>query len=321
MIIGNKLILSTINKSVENKTFSHSYIFSGDYGLGKKTIAEYFAKTILCETNSACGICPSCVSINNKNNPDIVYVKPTKKSLGVQDIRSQVIQKLNLKPYKYDYKIFILENCETITIESQNALLKSIEEPPDYAIFFLITENLNNFLSTILSRCIILKVKPVLEQDVFNFLISNTDISNEEAKFVSNYSDGNIGFALDLIKDEDFKENRNKIIEYSTSIGNLNLVQILKLVKNFDKFKDDIEKYLNILILFYRDVIVFKSTKNKALLNQQDKFLLIKNQSELYNLKNLYKKIDAIIDAKKNLNNYANFNLTIEVMLLKIKEK
>lgn len=321
MIIGNKLILSTINKSVENKTFSHSYIFSGNYGLGKKTIAEYFAKTILCETNSACGICPSCVSINNKNNPDIVYVKPTKKSLGVQDIRSQVIQKLNLKPYKYDYKIFILENCETITIESQNALLKSIEEPPDYAIFFLITENLNNFLNTILSRCIILKVKPVLEQDVFNFLISNTDISNEEAKFVSNYSDGNIGFALDLIKDEDFKENRNKIIEYSTSIGNLNLVQILKLVKSFDKFKDDIEKYLNILILFYRDVIVFKSTKNKTLLNQQDKFLLIKNQSELYNLKNLYKKIDAIIDAKKNLNNYANFNLTIEVMLLKIKEK
>ncbi len=322
MILGNKLILNIINKSVKNKNFSHSYIISGDYGLGKKTIANYFAKSILCSHTPPCGVCQSCSSIDNKNNSDIIYVAPTtKKSLGVNDIRNEVIQKLHLKPYEHDYKIFIIDKCETMTIQAQNSLLKSIEEPPSYAIFLLLTENINNFLSTIVSRCITLKVKPVPTSDVFHHLINSTDVTEDTAKFLSFYSEGNIGVALDLINDDNFKTSRDKIIDYALSVADLNLVHTLKLVKSFDIFKDDIFKYLNILVSFYRDAIVFKETANEQFISNKDKMSLVISQSNLHTIKNLYKKLDAVITAKTQLNKNANFNLTIEVMLLKIKEK
>ncbi len=324
MIVGNELILNIINNSVKNNNFSHSYIISGDYGIGKKTIADYYAKAILCEDKndtSPCGRCLSCTSISNKNNSDIIYVTPTKKSIGVQDIRTQVIENLKLKPYKYEYKIFIIDKCETMTLEAQNSLLKSIEEPPSYAIFFLLTTNINNFLSTILSRCITLKLKPVKSAEVYDYLLKNSDISSEDAKFVSYYSEGNIGLALELINNEDFKTNRDNIINYVTSVQEKNLVDTIKLVKSFDIFKVDIQKYLNILVLFYRDIILFKETNNVNLITNQDKLSLIKYESSLFDLKNLYKKLDAVLNAKKQLNSNSNYNLTIEVMLLKIKEK
>ncbi len=321
MIVGNKLVLNIINKSIKNKTFAHSYVISGDYGLGKKTIADYFAKSVLCESNPPCNSCRTCLSINNKNNSDIVYINPSKKSLGVDDIRDGVIQKLHLKPYEHKYKIFIINKCETMSIQAQNSLLKSIEEPPSYAIFLLLTENINNFLSTILSRCITLKMKPVSTNDVYNYLINNNDIEDNSAKFLSYYSEGNIGVAKDLLIDDTFKENRNKVIDYVLSINNLNLVEILKLVKNFDQFKDNIQKILNILVSFYRDVIVFKQTNEKRFISNQDKVIEINNQCKLYNISNLYKKLNAVINAKTQLSKNANFNLTIEVMLLKIKEK
>ncbi len=321
MVIGNELILNIINKSVKNKSFSHSYIISGDYGLGKKTIANYFAKSILCNDNPPCGVCKSCVSIDNKNNSDIVYVSPTKKTLGVNDIRTEVIQKLNLKPYEHDYKIFIIDKCETMSVQAQNSLLKSIEEPPSYAVFFLLTENINNFLSTIISRCITLKVKTVSTNDVYNYLIKETDTPHNMAQFLSFYSEGNIGVAKDLVVDDNFKTNRDNIINYALSVADLNLVETLKIVKNFAVFKEDISKYLNILISFYRDVIVFQQTNEEKLVSNQDKISLITTQAKLHNIKNLYKKIDAVITAKTQLSKNANFNLTIEVMLLKIKEK
>ncbi len=325
MVVGNQLILNTIHKSVQNKNFSHSYIISGDYGLGKKTIANYFAKSIMCVHNPPCNSCPTCLSIDNKNNGDIVYVAPlnNKKSLGVNDIRINVIQKLNLKPYKYDYKIFIIDKCDTMTIEAQNSLLKSIEEPPHYAIFFLLTENINNFLSTILSRCITLKAKPLSKEDVYNYLINNCneDIEHSKAKFISSYSEGNIGVALDMIKDNSFRENRDKIIDYIISVQSLDLVQTLKLVNNFDIFKQDISRYLNILLSFYRDIIVFKETNKNNFIINQDKINLINEQSRLYTKKNLYKKLDTVLNTKNQLDRNANYNLTIEVLLLKIKEK
>ncbi len=323
MIVGNELILNIINKSVKNKNFSHSYIISGDYGLGKKTIANYFAKSILCESTPPCNSCQTCTSIDNKNNSDILYItlKNNKKSLGVNDIRNEVIQKLHLKPYKYDYKIFIIDKCDTMTIEAQNSLLKSIEEPPPYAIFFLLTENINNFLSTILSRCITLNVKGVTSSCVYNYLINNSDIDSGKAKFLSSYSEGNIGVALDLIQDNTFSENRDKIIDYIVSLEKLDLIETLKLVKSFDVFKLDIERYLNILISFYRDIIVFKETNKESFIMNQDKINLIKKQSMLYTKKNLYKKIEALLNTKKQLNRNSNYNLTIEVLLLKIKEK
>jgi len=136
---------------------SHAYIFYGEDNLAVRNQALDFAKSLNCmESNeSFCGKCLSCRTLDSRNNPDTIFVKGTKqKGIGVDDIRLQVLSEMSQKPFRYKYKIFIVENAETLTPAAQNALLKTIEEPASYGVFLFVSPHLHNFLPTVLSRCV-----------------------------------------------------------------------------------------------------------------------------------------------------------------------
>lgn len=162
-IEGNEHIIKSMRRAVKNKMVSHAYIISGAEGSGKKLIASAFAKALLCDerADEPCCKCVSCRTFDGGNNPDMIYVYPKKtKALSVDDVREQITSDVNIKPYNHDYKIYMIPKADTLTVQAQNALLKTLEEPPEYAVFILLAENTAAFLPTVLSRCVLFDIKP-----------------------------------------------------------------------------------------------------------------------------------------------------------------
>lgn len=320
-IVGNKYIIRFLQSAISNNKVTHAYILDGQAGIGKKLIANTFAKTLQCEkgTDTPCQVCHSCKAYENNNHPDVFFVK-TAKSIGVDDIREQVNTKVEIRPYKHKYIIFIIEDADTMTIQAQNALLKTIEEPPSYAIFILLSTNSNSFLQTILSRCVLLKIKPLLFEEVNKYLIEYENLTKEKADLFSTFSEGNIGRAKILSNDVYFIEMRDEIISILISLSKKGLVDMFLIAKEITKYKDVIQDVLDIFYLWYRDVLVLKETSDIKFLIQKENIPGIEKETLEYSTESLYNKLSAIWDAKISLKQNSNFQLTLEVMFLNIKE-
>lgn len=322
-IVGNKNIIKNLQISILNNKVTHAYILDGQAGIGKKLIANTFAKTLQCEKSEEkpCQVCHSCKSYENNNHPDVFFVKSQNaKSIGVDDIREKVNTKVEIRPYKHKYSVFIIEDADTMTVQAQNALLKTIEEPPSYAVFILLSTNYNSFLETILSRCVLLKVKPLLLEEVTKYLIENENLSKEKADFFSVFAEGNIGRAKMICNDTGFIEMRNEIISILVSLSKKNLVDIFLIVKEITKYKDNIQDVLDILYLWYRDVLVLKETLDLKFVIQKENIGDIQKEVLEYSSESLYNKLSAIWNAKISIKQNSNFQLTLEVMFLNIKE-
>ena len=220
-VIGNSKIKEYLKTSIEQKKVSHSYLFIGIEGIGKKIIAKEFAKEMLCLSEKNCAnTCKSCIEFESQNHPDFEIIEPDGNSIKIDQIR-EMQRKIQEKPIISDKKIYIINDSQKMTKEAQNCLLKTLEEPPEFAIIILIGSNESLFLDTIKSRCIILHFEPIDNNSLKKFIEDNYDIKNIDAETLKIFQ-GSIGKAIDL---------KDKISEYS---------QIEKMLKELDK-KDLIE--------------------------------------------------------------------------------
>ncbi len=319
-IYGNDLLLRYLRQAVATKKISHAYLFAGDSGSGKKMLANLFAKTLQCEAGGTdpCGVCQSCKAFDSHNHPDIVYVRPTKKSLGVDDIREQILEDVKFKQYQYRYKIYIVQQADTMTEQAQNALLKTLEEPPDYVVFLLLAKNTAVFLPTVLSRVVTLQIRPLSENLIVKYLVTKKQLSDTVAAEYAAYAQGSIGNALTLLEDETFVHMREDILDKLKAIEQKSLAEVLLFAKDLEQYKDD-TRFLDMMQLWYRDLLV----ANRL---QDDKFLIQKTQKQALfaqtktTVAELAKKAAAVQQAKMNLARNANFRLTMEVMLMELKE-
>ena len=214
-IWGNTPLVSQLKTAAAGGKVSHAYLFIGGAGAGKRLIANTFAKALQCESDGAkpCGNCRSCQAFDNGNHPDIIYVRGEKKNIVVDDIREQILETVDLKPYHYAKKIYIIEKADTMNTQAQNALLKTLEEPPAHAVFLLLAERAEAFLPTILSRVVTMKIRPLSEETVAEYLMQKTSLSQEESHVLAAYAQGRIGQALELMEDEAFRDMRQDILE------------------------------------------------------------------------------------------------------------
>ncbi len=317
--VGNELIINSMKKAIKNNRISHFYTIDGESGTGKSDLANLFAKSIQCQSeNKPCGICTSCKTFDSYNNLDVHYVVSEKKTIGVEEVRTQINSIVNIKPYKCKYKIFIIDNADTMTVSAQNAVLKIVEEPPSYGVFIFLTQNYNKLLTTILSRCILMRLKPVSKNEVYKYLIKN-NIEENIAKSSSYVS--NIGKALKFSNDSEHLQRKKNTIDILKKLKKESIVNTLLSYEFFQNEKDNIEEVLNIIQTWYRDLIVYKNTKNYNLLFLQNYIDEITEEEKNYTTQNLIKKLDTVTLTKDNLTKNANFQMTIEVMLLKLKEK
>ncbi len=319
-VYGNALLLRHLQQAVATKKISHAYLFAGSSGSGKKMLANLFAQTLQCEADGIepCGVCQSCKAFVSHNHPDIVYVRTTKKTLGVDDVREQILKDVKFKQYQYRYKIYIVEQADTMTVQAQNALLKTLEEPPAFAVFLLLAENTAAFLPTVLSRVVTLQIRPLSENLIAQYLIKEKQLSDTAAAEYAAYAQGSIGNALALLEDETFVHMREDILDKLTSMERKSLAEVLLYAKDLEQYKDD-TRFLDMIQLWYRDLLV-------ATRLQDDKFLIQKTQKQALfahtktTVAELARKAAAVQQAKMNLARNANFRLTMEVMLMELKE-
>ena len=195
-ILGNEMVKDHFKKAIQNHKISHAYILTGEAGMGRKSIANAFAMTLLCEKGGSepCMICHSCKQVMSGNHPDLIYVTHEKPgSIGVDDVREQINDTIMIRPYSSYYKIYIVDEAEKMNQQAQNALLKTIEEPPAYAVILLLTTNADSFLPTILSRCITLNLKVVKEDVIKSYLMKTYHIPDYQADVCAAFSQGNVG--------------------------------------------------------------------------------------------------------------------------------
>lgn len=321
-IIGNEQLIKSLQSAVSAGKVSHAYIFSGERGMGKKLIANTFAKTLQCLERGAepCGQCKSCRSFDSHNHPDVIYVSAKKtKSLGVDDIREQIIHQVDLKQFEYAYKIFIIDHADEMTQAAQNALLKTLEEPPYYAVFLLLAENLEQFLPTILSRCVHLKLRPLPNHLIEQYLYEQGFVQKQEAGVFSEYAQGNLGRAIEISTSEEFIQMRQDVLDKLSKIPMMDMVGVMAMAKELEIYKDNLQ-FLDFIDLWFHDLFAAKACKDKKYIIQKDKEDVIFRMANKESHEGLGRKCRAIWEAKRQLSQNANFQLTLEILLMKLKE-
>lgn len=319
-IRGNTPLVEQLRRSAASGRSSHAYLFLGGVGAGKRLIANTFAKALQCEGEKRpCDSCKSCHAFNHGNHPDVIYFQPLKngKTYTIEDVREQLLETVDLKPFQYEKKIYIIEKADTLNIQSQNALLKTLEEPPAHAVFLLLAERAEAFLPTILSRVVVMKIRPLSAETIADYLMQAGHLA-EESHILSAYAQGRIGQALELVEDEGFREMRQDILGKLEALPSMSEGEAYLLAKDLEGYKNDL-RFLDIMELWYRDLLTAKSLREEGYLIQRDKkdaiFRAAKEPAAL-----LAKKAAAVRTARMRLAQNANFRLTMEVMLMDLKE-
>ena len=322
-IYGHEKIIENIKNAISRGNVSHAYIISGAKGVGKMTVAKAFAKALQCHNfnGDSCGKCISCKTFDSGNNPDIFYVYPTKtKSLGVEDIREQIVKQSDIKQYEHKYKIFIVPDADKMTEQAQNALLKTLEEPPKYVVIMLLGESTDSFIQTVVSRCVNLKLNPLSSENVKSYLINNENIDEEKASFFAEYAQGNIGKAKELYGSSDFAKKRQDVLEFLNTCFNGKEIDAILSAKNIEEYKND-SSFLSIMEIYIRDVLVYKQTKDERFIIEKDILSRIKSHAKKLSFETIAKRSDAIYECEKMLKRNVNFSLMAEVLAIRLNEK
>ena len=322
-VVGHRDIIGYIQDAVQQNKVSHAYILNGQRGSGKKMLAKLFAMTLQCESGKTdpCGECKSCIQANSENQPDIITVKHEKPaSISVDDVRTQVNGDIMIKPYSSPYKVYIIPEADLMTVQAQNAILKTIEEPPEYAVIFLLTENAESLLPTIRSRCVILKLRNIKDKLVKKYLMEQMQIPDYQADLCAAFAQGNIGRAIMLAKSEHFNEIKEEAIQLLKYIDEMELSEIVSAIKEINKYKLEVTDYLDIITIWYRDVLLYKATKDVGGLVFGDQLKFIKEKAAKSSYEGLETILESIEKAKARIKANVNFDLLMELLLLTIKE-
>lgn len=322
-IIGQEQIKEHLQSALSTGKVSHAYIINGEKSSGKEFIAKVFAAALQCETGGtdACGECHSCRQAMTDNQPDIIRVGHDKpNTISVDDIREQINSDVAIKPYSSPYKIYIMNEAEKMTVQAQNALLKTLEEPPEYAVLMLLTANVNSLLPTIISRCVVLNMKPVADSQVRKFLMEKMQVTDYKAEVCVAFARGNIGKAKALASSEDFEVVKSEALSLLKYVQDMELYEIIAAVKKIGEYKLEINDYLDIMAVWYRDVLLFKATSDVNHLVFREELQTLRRVAQRSNYEGIERVIEALDKAKNRLNANVNFELTMELLFLEMKE-
>ena len=237
-----------------------------------------------------------CVNLNHpRDHVDIIHwtLDKGKSSIGVNTIRT-IIEECNKKPFEGDRKVIIIDSGDKITFQAQNAFLKTIEEPPEYAIIILLTTNADTFLQTILSRCVMLNIRPVKEDIIKNQLTSQYGVGDYEARVAATFSNGNPGKAIKLATSEEFKELKQYVVGMFMSLEKGGMDIIGEAIKKTGTFKKQIDEYFSLMRIWFRDILVYKATKEEDQIIFQDEYMTIEKMSQTYSFDDINDILKAI---------------------------
>ncbi len=322
-IIGQEQIKEHLQNALTTGKVSHAYIINGEKSSGKEFIAKIFAMTLQCEQGGTepCNECRSCKQTLSKNQPDIIYVSHEKpNSIGVDDIRAQVNNDVAIKPYSSKYKVYIINEAEKMTPQAQNAILKTLEEPPAYAVIILLVSNINTLLPTILSRCVVLNMKPVRDALVKKYLMEELQVPDYKAEVCVAFARGNVGKAKMLAASEEFENVKAEALSLLKYIKDMEIQEIVAAIKKINEYKLEVNDYLDIMAIWYRDVLLFKATNDVNHIVFREEIQALRKVAARSSYEGIENVIKALDTAKKRLDANVNFDLAMELLLLEVQE-
>lgn len=323
-IIGHHTVVELLKRALANQRVSHAYLFVGPKGVGKETTAVHFARALNCLdlVDDACGECRSCRKYLSGNHPDFKMIRPVENSISIEQIR-ELQKDIVYKPYESRWKIYIIDDADLMTLEAANSLLKTLEEPPHYAVIIMISARKESILPTILSRCQLMQFHKLSRDEVKSFLLSRPELVNgemdvDEAVLLA---DGSIGQALRLYSDGQIWDQRRRVLEFLLRLSEKSNLEIYELIQSLEMDKD-VQRWdalLMIIKTFYRDLLILQSLPGKEHIINQRYFQAM--QSMGYSVDELEKVIKLIERTNNVIMSNVDRELALEVMMYKIKAR
>lgn len=335
-IIGQEAAVRHLQNAVRTEQVSQAYIICGERGSGKMELAETFAAVLQCSARTIsdgltepCGECHSCVQMESGNHPDVITV--TNASVGVErktdtivvDAARFIQQDIAIKPYEGPYKIYIIPDAQKMNQQAQNALLKTLEEPPSYAVILLLADETSSFLSTVLSRCVILRLRPVSEQELTSAMVKE-GYPEDRAETAARLSHGNPGRCRELLQDENLTGFRTELISFLKRMPDVTSYDIVQLAGQLSpgkekKESEKVDDFFDFTESWFRDLLVFKSTRDVNSLIFRDEVTYISNTADLLSYKAMEKVQNAMDEALRQHRANGNDAQILEILLLKIR--
>lgn len=319
-ILGNEKIRHHLRESIIKRSISHAYILAGDKGIGKSKIAREFAMELICDKNTGCGECPACRQFLAGAYPDFFYMDAEgKESIGIDRIRENIVNDVSIRPYHGKVKIYIIDEADKMTVGAQNALLKTIEEPPEYVVILLLVRNMSLLLETIRSRCIKLLLSAVSNDRIKRWLVEK-GTSEDLATVVASYSNGAPGIAKAMAESEDFAGMYNQNVEFLKKISEASINDILLFIEELKKRTGGFRDFINFLRLWYRDICILKLTKkidNLVFIREES---IILRLSREYTLKKINSIIDLIDETETRLNSNVSGDTVMELLFIGLRK-
>ena len=345
-LTGQEGVRTHLQNAIRNDTVSHAYLLFGEAGMGKRTVARLFAQTIQCTdrrdnggVTEPCGACTSCIQAMNDTHPDIRILSPAKaSSIGVDDIREQIVEDSFYKPFASAKKIYLVPDAEKMTAGAQNALLKTLEEPPSYVTILLLSNNESAFLPTILSRVVQLPLQPVSDVAIKRYLMKQCRVTDYRAHLAVQFAMGNIGRARTLALSDTFAERLRRTTGLLSDLNRMQIVRMNAVVQEILSIREEteeeedasdakarrkqaVEDFLQILTALCRDMLVYKAVARDDLLIFAGEMSYISKACECLSFADIAQTIEDILHAEGQLRANGNADLILQILLMNLKER
>jgi DNA polymerase-3 subunit delta' len=324
-ILGHEWAVTALQRDIQQKRVRHAYLIAGPAGIGKRTLAMAFIQALMCEKGTGCGECRACKLILHQNHPDVMIVKPvvsgerikTEKIL-VDRIRDELIVPITRKPVEGRYRIGFVPNFEAANENAANAFLKTLEEPPEYAVLILTTDDLESLLPTIRSRCEVVNLRTLPTPLIKEALIERWRTAPEEADLLAHLSGGRMGWAVTALSDAgQLLERRAQRLEELGEVLQGSRTERFAYAATLASDRESLKETLDFWLTWWRDVLLLAANPQAAPLNR-DQTLSIKQAADVFGLDTAARAVEAIQKTVAMLPRNVNARLAVEVLMLEL---
>jgi len=332
-VVGQKRIVSLLQRGLEKEALSHAYLFVGPPHVGKMTLALNLAQALNCEaTDRPCAQCVSCQKILGLKHADVRVIGVTSNGnsgadkahaeISIDQIRD-MLHVASLPPFEGKYKVFIIDGAELLSTEAANCLLKTLEEPVGRVVFILLTGAEGLLLATVVSRCQRVELAPATPGDI-EVVLGNRGIDAPKAKLLARLCHGCLGWALTAANDSSILEQRNEKMETIINVIKTNYEErftyAAQLAAQFARSRESVQEVLDLWRDWWHDVMLVKTGCNQSITNVDREETLVK-MAKGYSLAQIKAFITGIQSAMVQLKQNANPRLALEVLMLNIPER
>lgn len=332
-IIGQEKIIKTLTERFQKKKLAHALLFSGPSQTGKRKTALALMKLLCCLNPvvldlegfviDSCGQCKGCLKFEHGNHPDVKTIAPEESFLKIGQIRGMQ-DFLTYSPLEAEKKTVLILKADRMTEEAANSFLKTLEEPPLYCLFILVTDTLASLLPTIISRCQIFNFSLVDKNKVQKYLTKEFAVEPKTAKLYATLSEGRAGKAVELAKgeSESYLKIREDLMPHLLNITALPLYQLITLSDTlYEICKERPEDFFNLLIYWYRDILILKKEVNdKFLFNLDVKKELLKT-ARSYNTKQVIKILSFLLGCPTLVRRNINLRYLLDSLVLRLTNR